>query len=266
MSPIKPIASKLRPAAAVLGIMSKRLNDRSRNNPEVPPMPTPDAKKRQVAVFDFDGTSVDGQSGTLFTTYLLRHRIMKLSRALTLGVWGIRYKFHLPCRQSQARELVFGALTQMDAADVDKIMYQFHDDVMLPRYRRAALAEVARRREEGCVTLLVSATFEPIAQAAASKLGVDAFIATKMERDAQGNYTGQVEGEVLAGDEKYRSVEIWCDANLGKGAWELAYAYGDHHTDEDLLAHAREAFAVCPGNTLKPVAKKNGWHILDWDK
>ncbi len=229
-------------------------------------MPTSDAQKTQVAVFDFDGTSVDGQSGALFTTYLLRHRIMTLGRALTLGVWGLRYKLHLPYRQSEARELVFGALTQMEAADVDKIMRQFHDDVLLPRYRKAALAEVARRRKEGVVTLLVSATFEPIAQAAAKKMGVDACIATKMEKDPQGNYTGEVEGNVLAGDEKYRAVEAWCNKNLGQGAWELAYAYGDHHTDEDLLAHAREAFAVCPGNTLKPVAKRNGWHILDWDE
>ena len=51
---------------------------------------------RKVAIFDFDGTIVDGQSGALFTTYLLRHGIMRLPRALHLGWWGLRYKLHLP--------------------------------------------------------------------------------------------------------------------------------------------------------------------------
>ena len=49
---------------------------------------------RKVAIFDFDGTIVDGQSGALFTTYLLRHGIMRLPRALHLGWWGLRYKLH----------------------------------------------------------------------------------------------------------------------------------------------------------------------------
>ena len=46
----------------------------------------------------------------------------------------------------------------------------------------------------------------------------------------------------------------------------LAYAYGDHHSDVDLLSRAKEAFAVCPGSTLRPIAKKRGWQILDWDE
>lgn len=224
-----------------------------------------DKTLRQVAIFDFDGTIIDGQSGALFTTYLLRRGIMRLPRALELGWWGLRYKLHLPYRQNEARELVFGALTGLDPETVDQIMRQFHDDVLLPRYRSQAIAEVARRREEGCVTLLVSATFLPMAQAAADGMGMDAAVATLMEKDAQGHYTGSVQGSVVAGPEKYAAASVWCDEHLGQGMWELAYAYGDHHTDVDLLSHAREAFAVCPGNTMRPIAKKMGWKILNWD-
>lgn len=219
----------------------------------------------RIAVFDYDGTSMDGQSGSLFTTYLLRNGIMSLPRALRLGWWGARYKLHLPYRQDEARELVFGALGEMDAAAISRVMNAFHDEVLGPRYRKKAVEEVARRREEGCVTLLVSATFDIIANAAAEVLGVDGVIATQMERDAAGRYTGRVDGEVVAGKNKYRSVVRWCDEHIGPGKWRLSYAYGDHHSDEDLLARADEAFAVCPGQTLKSAAKKNGWAILDWD-
>jgi HAD superfamily hydrolase (TIGR01490 family) len=219
----------------------------------------------QIAVFDYDGTSVDGQSGSLFTTYLLSHGMMSLPRALRLGWWGIRYKLHLPFRQDEARELVFGALGEMTPDRIDEVMRKFHDDVLGKKYRQAAIAEVARRREEGCVTLLVSATFDIIADAAAEVLGVDAVLATHMERDEKGHYTGRVAGTVVAGDQKYRAVAEWCDERFGTGAWQLAYAYGDHHTDEDLLSRARTAYAVCPGQSLKAVAKKRGWQILDWD-
>ena len=220
----------------------------------------------QIAVFDYDGTSVDGQSGSLFTTYLLSHGMMSLPRALRLGWWGARYKLHLPYRQDEARELVFGALAEMDADSVARVMNAFHDEVLGPRYRAKAVEEVARRRSEGCVTLLVSATFDIIADAAAAILGVDGVIATRMERDANGGYTGRVAGKVVAGENKYRCVVEWCDNHIGAGKWRLAYAYGDHHSDEDLLSHADEAFAVCPGKTLKSTAKKNGWKILDWDE
>ncbi len=220
----------------------------------------------QVAVFDYDGTSVDGQSGSLFTTYLLTHGMMSLPRALRLGWWGIRYKLHLPYRQDEARELVFGALGEMEPEHIAEVMCRFHDEVLGKKYRRAAVSEVARRREEGCVTLLVSATFDIIATAAAEVLGVDAVIATRMERDERGRYTGRVDGTVVAGPQKYLAVVEWCDEKFGPGAWRLAYAYGDHHSDVDLLSHAATAFAVCPGKTLKSAAKKRGWKILDWDE
>lgn len=219
----------------------------------------------KVAVFDFDGTSVDGQSGSLFTTYLFFHGYMSVARVLRLGWWGIRYKLHLPYRQGEARELVFGALGGRTAEEVDAIMARFHDEVLAPRYRPRALEEVARCHERGQLVLLVSATFEPIARIAARTMGADGFVATRMEMDERGLYTGRVDGPVIAGAEKYRAAVRWCDEHLGSGTWRLESAYADHHSDADLLARARHPYAVCPGKTLAMSARRNGWEILDWD-
>ena len=227
------------------------------------PIGQPNIKK--IAVFDLDGTSVDGQSGSLFTRYLVFNGHMSLARALRLGWWGIRYKTHLPYRQAEARELVFGALAGRTADEVDRLMLRFHDEVLAPRYRPMALEEVRRCHEEGLVVLLVSATFEPIARAAAQAMGADGFAATKMLRDDSGNYTGEVDGPVVAGVEKYNAVVKWCDERFGPGGWVLERAYGDHHSDAALLSEARHACAVCPGKTLASAAKRNGWPILDWD-
>ena len=220
----------------------------------------------RVAVFDFDGTSISGQSGALFTRYLLFRRLMSPPRALRLIWWGLRYKLHLPYRQDEARELVLGALSEMSAPEVDELMVRFHDEVLRPRYRPQALEELARCQGEGMVALLVSATFDAMAAQAARIMGFDGYAATRMVRDAQGNYTGAVDGPVVAGAEKYRAVVRWCDQHLGEGAWRLERAYGDHHTDKDLLSHARVAVAVCPGKTLRVLAKRRGWTIADWDE
>ena len=219
-----------------------------------------------VAVFDFDGTCIDNQSGTLFSLYLFRRGYISLPRAAQLFRWGARYLLHLPNRQEEAREIIIAALNEHTEDEVHAIMGEFFERELVKRIRPKAVEEVRLRKEEGCVTLLVSATFEGIAKPAARYLGVDACLATEMETDSEGHYTGRVEGSVIAGVEKPRAVERWADEHLGKGSWYLAYAYGDHHTDEYLLERAQRPYAVSPGQTLKNIAKRRGWRIVDWNR
>ena len=51
----------------------------------------------------------------------------------------------------------------------------------------------------------------------------------------------------------------------GEGRWEVAFAYGDHHSDVPMLQMAVEqAYAVSPDNALEREAKQRGWTVLDW--
>ena len=219
---------------------------------------------RQVAVFDYDGTCIDGQSGSLIAKWLLRNGYLTPRAVVGLAWWGFRYKFHLPYRQERSRELIFGVLRSRDADEIHRIMTRFHEEVLESEYRPRAVEEIARRKAEGCATVIVSATFEDIASEAAHHLGTDGFVATKMEKMPNNHYTGRVEGDVVAGKAKVNAVRSWADEHLGLGAWELAYAYGDHHSDIELLGAAREPMAVSPGPTLKKEAHRRGWPIANW--
>ncbi|MBS5449941.1 MAG: haloacid dehalogenase-like hydrolase [Coriobacteriia bacterium] len=218
----------------------------------------------RIAVFDLDGTLLDGQSGTLVLRYLLRHRLLSGKAGSKAAWWGVRYKLHLPYRQSEVREIIFEELRTLPSERIGQIMRDFHNEVMVPLYRKDGIAELRRRREAGEFTIIVSATFNAIAQAACAYLGADAALATLMERDEEGHFTGRVQGEVTAGPEKVRRVQAFADERFGEGAWEVVRAYGDHYTDLPLLEMARSCFAVDPGPTLRREAERRGWPQLMW--
>lgn len=217
-----------------------------------------------LAVFDFDGTLISGQSGFLFSRYLYSRGYLNLRQAARLSWWGVRYVLHLPQRQEESREIIFASLTSHTPAEVDALMNDFYEQIIVPRYRPGALAEVARRKKEGCVTLLVSATFEQIARRAAHDLQFDGYLATSMSIGQDGTYTGKVEGPVIEGEQKTQAVAQWANKHLGPHKWVVEYAYGDHYSDKDLLGRAFEAFAVSPGHMLKKTAKRSDWQILHW--
>lgn len=219
---------------------------------------------RPVAVFDYDGTCISGQSGLLIARWLLRKKYLSLRSAAGLAWWGFRYKFHLPYREERSRELIFHDLAPLGSEQIHSIMVDFHREVLLPLYRPAALREIAERNEQGCATVIISATFEDIAKEASLYLGTDGFVATQMECDGFGQYTGNVLGKVITDEAKVEAVRQWADEFIGKDSWNLMYAYGDHHSDVDLLIEAAHPVAVCPGPTLRKTAHKKHWPIVDW--
>ena len=219
---------------------------------------------KRLAIFDYDGTIVSGQSGLLISRYMFSLKLMKKRHASRLIWWGIRYLLHLPHREGEARELVFKGLSNESPEAVDAFMREFHDTVLAPLYRPKAEAEVARCKAEGFTVLIVSATFSMLADMAAEYLKADAAIATIMEQGENGMYTGRVQGDVVEGKAKLAVIKRWADDCFGPGSWEISRAYADHYSDRDLLGSAVHPYAVCPDGLLRRYAKKRGWDILNW--
>lgn len=223
-----------------------------------------DKKPVRIAAFDLDGTLIDGQSGTLVVRYLISHHVLSARAVAACFWWGVRYKLHLPHRQAEVREIIFRNFRTMDPADVAAIMANFHAQEMIPRYRPAGLQELKRAAELGMHTVIVSATFDHIAQESRAYVGADAALATIMQRGRDGHYTGFVDGLVTEGDEKLRRLRAYADERFGPGGWTLARAYGDHYTDVALLEQAQERFVVDPGPTMRKEAQRRGWPELTW--
>ena len=221
-------------------------------------------KKVPVAVFDFDGTVLDGQSSVSLVLELIRRRIMKVRSALPVAWWGVRYKLHLPHEQYEVRQKVFSHLARLTTEEVDALVEELYRDLLAPMMREQAIELIERYKAHGVKVFIVSASFEPIIARVADALGVEQ-ISTRMEIK-NGRYTAKLAGAPVEGTEKPLQFFARADELYGEDGWRLVAAYGDHHTDIPLLEEAEHAYAVDPDMMLHRAAVDNGWPELKWTK
>ncbi|MEG0096690.1 MAG: HAD-IB family hydrolase [Raoultibacter sp.] len=218
----------------------------------------------QLAVYDFDGTSITGNSPVLLVAYMMRRGMLKMSVLFRILLWAFAYKVRLPQDECSVRSLVFTAFAGKPKEEVDCFLREFYDDRIAPRFRKGCDESMRDHRAQGHVVLIVSATFEPIIERAHEVHPFDYQISTRMATDAEGFYTTRVKGNPVEGEEKPRAISRFADERFGEGKWELKYAYGDHHSDRPMLFAATQAFAVTPDWPLAWTAHRQGWSILKW--
>lgn len=245
---------------------SERVTDytpRSEQSSPAPASPSEGGKVR-LAVFDFDGTSIDCNSPVMLVSHLARRRMIGKRITLRIALWGLRYKLRLPQNESWVRGMVFSAFEGKPAAEVDAYLARFYEDNIAKRFRPEAAETMRRHAEEGIVVVVVSATFEPIIIRCMQDHPIQYQISTRMKVAEDGTYTREVEGLPVEGDEKLAALTRFADGRFGAGNWEIAHAYGDHHSDRTLLKAAKTAHAVDPDRPLTRTARRMGWEILDW--
>lgn len=228
-------------------------------------MPASEAQdsKNRIAVFDFDGTILDGHSPVMLVHYLYSRRVMRQSTLAAVGWWGVRYKLRLPHEQSEVRERIFNLFKDQTVEEVDQMMVNLYDQEISLHLRKDALDAIHAYQADGVEVIIVSASFEAIVKRAASQLGVKVQLSTRME-EKDGHYTGNVGSAPMEGAEKSRGIVDYANTHYGKGNWELVAAFGDHHSDVNMLELAQRPVAVTPDNKLERIAKDRGWEIANW--
>jgi XTP/dITP diphosphohydrolase len=217
----------------------------------------------RIVAFDLDGTLLEGHSPVRMVRDLVSRRIIPYTTAAKVLWWGVRYRLRMPVEQEQVREYVFRSLSHFPAAEADDIMTTFYAVDLQKRLRPKALETIRKHQTAGDVIVLVSASFTPLVREVARDLRADWFICTQMEIE-DGYYTGNVEGIPPEGAQKPIQLTAWANERFGEGAWVLTAAYGDHSSDEPLLAAAQQPVAVNPDTVLERVARRNGWQTVDW--
>ena len=218
----------------------------------------------KIAVFDFDGTCIDGNSPVILVKHLWDKRMLDKLEILHIASWAIRYKLHLPQTEHKVRRRVFSAFKGKLVTQVDEYLEQFYYDQIKPLWRQEAVEQIERLRSEGYVIIAVSATFEPIVRCALKDGLFDYQVSTVMKATPDGRYTDEVDGKPIEGEEKVLAITRLADEEFGEGMWELTYCFADHYSDIDVLSSAVNPVAVTPDSTLRRCAKRRGWAIVQW--
>jgi HAD superfamily hydrolase (TIGR01490 family) len=140
---------------------------------------------------------------------------------------------------------------------------RFMAEVMRPALQPQAQALVQRHRDAGDLIAIVTATNEFVTAPIAQAFGVPHLIAVNLARDAQGHFTGAVEGVPSYQAGKIRRVEDWL-SSLG-AQWqdfERVTFYSDSTNDLPLLERVSHPVATNPGPALARIAAERGWPIV----
>lgn len=217
----------------------------------------------RLAVFDFDGTSLSGNSPVMLVFYLRKY--LRKSVLARIIAWGAAYKMRLPQNEAWVRGLVFSVFQGKPVKKVNEFLWRFYTEKVAPQFRPLAKECMQRHIDNGDVVVCVSATFEPIIAAAMTDHPIMFGIATRMAENPNGTYTDRVDGEPVEGPEKLGALTRFANEYFGEGAWKLEAAYGDHHSDRMLLAAAAHPHAVTPDKPLTRTAAHEHYSILDWE-
>lgn len=140
---------------------------------------------------------------------------------------------------------------------------RFMAEVIEPAIRPAALNLVAGHRARGDRLALVTSTNDFVTAPIAAAFGIDDLIATRLERDSAGRYTGGIEGIPAFREGKVARVGQWL-ADDG-AAWDdfgRVTVYSDSLNDLSLLERATEPVAANPSPELEALARQRGWRIM----
>jgi putative phosphoserine phosphatase / 1-acylglycerol-3-phosphate O-acyltransferase len=211
-----------------------------------------------LAVFDLDGTLVDGFTASALAKDRLRNRQVtrvEVLRAAQLGVAaGLGRSDYTAMLRATAQTWM--GRTDSDIEELGERLYQQRiAKRVLPAMRLLVEAHLGKGHT---VVIASSATryqVEPVARA----LGVPHVLCSQLEV-VEGVLTGEVRLPVLWGDGKVHAVQEFAHGRGIEFARSFAYADGDE--DVALLHLVGNPRAVNPKPALARVAQRRGWPVL----
>jgi HAD superfamily hydrolase (TIGR01490 family) len=210
----------------------------------------------KLAIFDIDGTLVEGSTERRFWRYLVRHGRQGPRQLLKYCWFWLRFRSVYGAETAKKNKAYLAGLA---VAEVDSLASEFVTTEILPRLYAPAVARLKQHLRHGDTVALISGTLEPIARALAAALGVLHVRATVCR---------QRDGIYLASPPKvhpFAAVKLTLAAELAaqlRADLRHASAYGDSRHDLALLEAVGNPVAVRPDGPLLATARGNRWDII----
>lgn len=209
---------------------------------------------RTLALFDFDGTLIPGDSIVAFVRFARRRGALSRRGYARVFFSTVKYLLGgLTDGEMKTRSLAF--LQGLPREEGEKLSRDFVKQELLPRVYRDGKETLEKHRENGDLLLLVSASTDNYMRFAAEALGFDAVLCTELNGDFA------VESN-CKGPEKVRRVEEWLRDHGVEADFPASYAYGDSKSDESMLRLCGHPVLVNPRKALKE--RMSEGQIVSW--
>ncbi|MGE5392648.1 MAG: HAD family hydrolase [Candidatus Saccharibacteria bacterium] len=215
------------------------------------------------AVFDVDGTLIEGQSQKELLSYLYGKRYIKLSTYLVIAAWFLMYKMGLLSDPRKVANYAFAFLKGRSVEEFSRLVDNFFDERLKTLIYPEAADIIREHQLKGRTVILLSNAIMPLVQSLAKHLGVKDCIATGLETSG-GKFTGRIAGDVVFGENKTTLLRAFITAHaLDAGD---SWGYGDHVSDAGYLSVVKHAFAANPTQGLRNIAAQNKWESLNFHR
>ncbi|MEX2459626.1 MAG: HAD-IB family hydrolase [Actinomycetota bacterium] len=219
----------------------------------------------EAAFFDLDKTLLPGSSLFPIAREMFRRRVLsagQIARFAADQLGFIVLGTEDPKKIERARE---GALEGVKGRRREEVLELGRGIVrreLAPRFYPQALELIARHQRLGRKVYVSSSSPEDLLLLLGEDLGLDGVIGTRAKVDADGVYTGELDGELCHRDEKARRVREVAE----REGIDLAqsYAYSDSLNDLPLLEMVGNPVATNPDRSLFALARRRGWPVLDF--
>lgn len=214
-----------------------------------------------AALFDLDRTLVRKETASLYVRFQRDRGEASLRDLLRVLYWVGQYTLGIIDVQAvaaRALEDYAGTSETVLSARCDE-WFASHVEPHIADLGRLA---VERHRARGDALAIVTGATVYTARPLARRLRIDHIVASELEIDARGCFTGKPVQPLCIGEGKVRRAERLA-AELGFPLEEATF-YSDSLTDLPLLERVGSPIVVNPDPRLARVARQRGWAVERW--
>jgi HAD superfamily hydrolase (TIGR01490 family) len=215
----------------------------------------------RAALFDMDRTLIRKETASLYVRYQYERGEANWRDLARTFYWVSQYTLGVidaPAVAAKALKDFAGIPETVMSARCDD-WFSSHVETHIADLGRAA---VEKHRAQGDLIAIVTGATVYAARPLARRLRIDHVVASDLEIDQDGRFTGRPEEPLCIGEGKVVRAERLA-RELGFRLDEATF-YSDSLTDLPLLERVREPIVVNPDPRLARVAVRRGWTIERW--
>ena len=203
--------------------------------------------KQKLALFDFDGTMIKGDSISGFVRLMVRLRLLPIPKLLHL-LWNtLLWKTgRLPVEAVKSRAL--SPLNQLSTSEAGVLCRKFTLERLVPNLYQDALDTLKQHITAGDLVLIVSASPLCYLQHLKEKLPVACILGTLTDD----RYEVTVN---VARGEKSKQIISWLQDSGIEPDWANSFAYGDSANDLEMLSMVGSPVLINPSREARRLGR-----------